>query len=395
MDDKNKYNNALEKLQEALAPKNGREISGLTRACIEEIFPELKESEDERIRKEIIEYIKTGTYHKDWIAWLEKQDNKPVNIDIESMVSSYKQRLESQGNGGMENNPLVNMCLTAFKHGVEEVLQELNLKEFEKQNSIDKDKTIKEVKQSIATSLINYINANSKRMCLSNTECEDIEDGIINNKWYKVYNYMKKKLEKQEEKPQGKTALEAVKEEKIDNENKIEPKFHEGDWIVNHNTVYHIDKISGVYLTLSTLDGTALVYHISVLNNEHTHLWTIADAKDGDILCGFPKADYPWIGIFCKLNNKDNFNSYCYLQAGRNGKFCPPSEKNIFGKRNVDDHSSYDVFPATKEQCNKLLKAMTDAGYTFDFEKKELKKVEQNSAWSEEDERLCSCLIEE
>ena len=75
MDDKKKYNNALEKLQEALAPKDGREISGLTRGCIEEIFPELKESEDERIRKEIIEYIKTGTYHKDWIAWLEKQES--------------------------------------------------------------------------------------------------------------------------------------------------------------------------------------------------------------------------------------------------------------------------------------------------------------------------------
>ena len=42
--------------------------------CIEELIPELREeSEDERIRKEIIEYIKTGTYHKSWIAWLEKQ----------------------------------------------------------------------------------------------------------------------------------------------------------------------------------------------------------------------------------------------------------------------------------------------------------------------------------
>ena len=42
---------------------------------LESIFPELK-SEDERIKKEIIEYIKTGTYHKKWIAWLEKQGEK-------------------------------------------------------------------------------------------------------------------------------------------------------------------------------------------------------------------------------------------------------------------------------------------------------------------------------
>lgn len=62
---------------------------------------------------------------------LEKQDNKSVNIDIESMVSSYKQRLKSQG--GVENSPLVNMCLTAFRHGIENTLEELNLKELEKQ----------------------------------------------------------------------------------------------------------------------------------------------------------------------------------------------------------------------------------------------------------------------
>lgn len=62
-------------------------------------------------------------------------------------------------------------------------------------------------------------------------------------------------------------------------------------------------------------------------------------------------------------------------------------KKNIFGRRNVDNHSSYDVFPATKEQRDKLLKAMSDAGWTFDFEKKELNKIEQNSNWNEEDEK--------
>ena len=83
MNYENKYNDALEKLQEALAPKDGCEISGLTRGCIEEIFPELKESEDEKIRKEIIATI--HLYYgepledeaKEMISWLEKQGNKP------------------------------------------------------------------------------------------------------------------------------------------------------------------------------------------------------------------------------------------------------------------------------------------------------------------------------
>ena len=82
MDDENKYNDALEKLQEALAPKDGCEISGLTRACIEEIFPELKESEDERIKRNIIAALKGEGYYdcdltNECIAWLEKQGEKP------------------------------------------------------------------------------------------------------------------------------------------------------------------------------------------------------------------------------------------------------------------------------------------------------------------------------
>lgn len=46
---------------------------------LEDIFPELKESEDERIRKEIIDSIKelrligTPSYREKAIAWLEKQ----------------------------------------------------------------------------------------------------------------------------------------------------------------------------------------------------------------------------------------------------------------------------------------------------------------------------------
>ncbi|MER2009675.1 MAG: hypothetical protein ABS939_19745 [Psychrobacillus sp.] len=118
------------------------------------IFPELKESEGEDIRKDIISNLKRyvncikdgydAPSAKDFvikeiekqIAWLEKQSNNPVTIDIdvESMVSSYKQRLKSQTGIRMENNPLINMPLIAFRHGVENTLEELNLKKLEKQD---------------------------------------------------------------------------------------------------------------------------------------------------------------------------------------------------------------------------------------------------------------------
>lgn len=95
MDDKNKYNNALKKLQEALAPKNGCEISGLTRGCIEEIFPELKESDDERIRKEIVRFIQMEVEDEivgnKWIAWLEKQES------VEEIVERCKKSWYNEG----------------------------------------------------------------------------------------------------------------------------------------------------------------------------------------------------------------------------------------------------------------------------------------------------------
>lgn len=63
---------------------------------LEHIFPELKESEDERIRKELLDYLKRFIPHHDidlvrkskvWIAWLEKQGEKSWSEDDEKRIS--------------------------------------------------------------------------------------------------------------------------------------------------------------------------------------------------------------------------------------------------------------------------------------------------------------------
>lgn len=148
---------------------------------------------------------------------------------------------------------------------------------------------------------------------------------------------------------------------------KISPKFKVGDWIVKESTVYHIDKISGVYLTLSTLDGIALFYHISVLDNDEVHLWTMEDAKDGDILvCGENKSPFIFKGLLDQ-KHPDRPIAYCGIDA--NGKFIiPPS---------ISWWTRFDIFPATKEQQEILSQKMEEAGYEWDKEKKEPKKIEQ------------------
>ena len=46
---------------------------------MEYVFPELAESEDENIRKEILDYIVKATGCKRWIDWIEKQGEKSIS----------------------------------------------------------------------------------------------------------------------------------------------------------------------------------------------------------------------------------------------------------------------------------------------------------------------------
>lgn len=81
MDYKKKYENALEWARQVI---NGE--CGFIRKDVEEVFPELKESEDERIRKGMLQGFKdygepeyvwwAGVKVKECIAWLEKQDEQ-------------------------------------------------------------------------------------------------------------------------------------------------------------------------------------------------------------------------------------------------------------------------------------------------------------------------------
>lgn len=173
----------------------------------------------------------------------------------------------------------------------------------------------------------------------------------------------------------------------------VESKFNVGDWVVkngvNRNpiqiTSFEEDKDVGVKVWFSNGTGT----YVEFLKGYHK--WTIQDAKDGDVL----KED-SCIFILEKIKSQDTAITHCCLFD--DGDF------NLSSKICFDVDSTY---PATKEQRDTLLKAMADAGYIFDFEKKKLKnivqKTEENNGniggispnWSEEDERLCQCLIED
>lgn len=88
--------------------------------------------------------------------------------------------------------------------------------------------------------------------------------------------------------------------------------------------------------------------------------------KDGDIIqLGTVTA------IFKKYIGEEK--CICYCSFYKDGGFEIPIEN---GEDNV--YGCYSATPATKEQCDTLMKAMNDVGYEWDAEKKELKKFVPN-----------------
>lgn len=91
-----KYKNAPEWARQVM---NGE--TGFIRKDVENIFPELAESEDEKIRKEILDYIVKATGCKRWIAWLEKHGQTFTKKDVDDAylkgVCDAKSEIEKQG----------------------------------------------------------------------------------------------------------------------------------------------------------------------------------------------------------------------------------------------------------------------------------------------------------
>ena len=166
----------------------------------------------------------------------------------------------------------------------------------------------------------------------------------------------KRQIEKQGEQNHSEQDLEMV----------AKPKFNIGDWITSDETYinndYRLCKVVGISdgcYTIQTIDGLKGYNTFKGWESEY-RLWSIEDAKPGDIL---DANGAPFI-------YKRHDNDYVYFYCGVNlaGDFIEANGIDTW-------NSSNKVYPATKEQRDLLSQKMHDAGYTFDFEKKEIKKI--------------------
>lgn len=119
MDYEQKYKDAFERAKECHI--DGLALHQPVKAVIEHIFPELKESEDERIRKWLIGVIKSNEYGNisnvgempcpkpNVIAWLEKQgEQKHAEIPMTLNEAAKKY-------SGKESHPLNNAFIAGAK----------------------------------------------------------------------------------------------------------------------------------------------------------------------------------------------------------------------------------------------------------------------------------------
>lgn len=176
----------------------------------------------------------------------------------------------------------------------------------------------------------------------------------------------------------------------------VESKFKVGDWVVTSygkvNQIIAVDEDGDGF----TLDDDT---YFSGSWKDGYHLWNISDAKDGDVLI-VPQIEgsehSEQIFIFKEINDRDyvkNAVEY-YCRVVDNDFYV--NERGFMGQS--DDY----FVPATKSQRDTLFAKIKEAGYNWNPEKKELKKISQEypltpdeciNPWSEEDEKMFGSVV--
>ena len=365
MDYEEKYKEALERARKLQKTCDNTAVIG----WCEYIFPELKESENEKIRKALIEMVHDTTYDELWVdynvhkeealAWLEKQGEQK-SFDYENA------NIQQKDFAPQEDAP---------RYSIGDVLCDKSC------TTLNKD-------------------------AQPNYEIVDIRNGLyICDKGYIP-------ISQQDE-------YELVAK-------KIEPKFKVGDWITNGDYTWKIVEIKPLDYILQSQDGNIVDDTISHVD-EQFHSFTIEDAKDGDVLLfeGYYNSIVLFQGI--GINGKGRINYHCKCDLG-NYSFGVQGDVACLGTIEKDSEHYH---PATKEQRDLLFQKMHEAGYEWDAEKKELKLLitnggdfefenceqkpaneemietlrteyekgradaiaEMQKGWSEEDERICRSIV--
>ena len=347
-----------------------------------EIFPELKESKDKKIREAILNGLIDcrdapdlgwsnfgGISIDDCIAWLEKQRDKDKLIQE---LGEYKVKYTQE---------VLEKCINSMSNKDDERLRKTAiafLKDFAEQGYENAVECIDwlEKQGEQKPCMVQWKGDNLKEVIGFTGKDKNFE------KWFKSFEEYEKYVHEHNDifklfnengshyeipvgawivkTPDGyNIASNAILKQK--SADKIEPTFNVDDWVVNKfGDSWHIDSLDKKNYQVS--DGKGNYNYFPISKQDEMHLWTIQNGKDGDIL-----ACNEEILLFKSYSAQGRISLYCWYNGHTN---------NFHGKEVIDIllTTRNKVCPATKEQRDALMKAMNDAGYEWDAEKKELKK---------------------
>lgn len=336
MDYEKLHKDTINKLQQTVSC--GKITVEVARGICADFIPE---SEDEKIRKEMIFYFTEEIpqcsiqEHSDkmrvFISWLKRQEVERTKLELKAGNSyfCYKSRWERADSETFKKGLI-------YKCNKDGVLDNFVIKNPEQHFIEIKDERIAWLeKQGEQRSDCGISEATKQKLKDSLNNALAVETGESWNEF----------LDEQEP---------------ID---KAEPKFKAGDWIVfNGLTLLVNEVVQGYYRTIS-IGGIRNSYDWDIDNA--ARLWTIEDANDGDVL----NSTRVQATIIFKNFNPDckHINAYCALQS------------DIFIHQEMLWDRDFEPSPKIWEY--KLFAAMKESGYEWDSEKKELRKIEQKQEW--------------
>jgi len=377
MDYEQKYKEALGWMQSLY---DG--LHGVTKEDAEHYFPELVE--DEKIKNEIIAFLRSKNgymtpnedwhFHNRWLAWLEKQGEQLVDkIEPKFKVGDWvvKQDGESfcNGNYAAQITNITHLGEHWFDSG--SWLNAKDIRLWTINDAKDGDVLVASdgsiflfagvvdcaCKYYVALEADNHVKINKEA---KGGYWETSRVVYPATKEQRDLLFSKMKQEGYEWKPEEKKLIKMK-----------ETKFKVGDWVVSNNNG-EIWQIGAKYtnkeqcLYLYNVNDVIMSITLDELNNDY-HLWTIQDANDGDVLVDSYSKDSIII-LYKGIDKERSILAHC----GWNG-YNLSIKTNELGYGGLDNTN---YLPATKEQRDLLFEKMKGAGYEWDAEKKELRKID-------------------
>ena len=353
------YDEALNRAKKWHNAPNSDKIPTYANRVIEEIFPELNGSEEERIRKTIIRFFKdnypneTQMYEGSVtvgkaIDWLEKQGEKDYTLSKEDVQAL---------------NRISAILVEASE--VKNWWKEYRL--IEKDEMFKLTDFLKSIKGRIQPT-----QGESNPYSGVSFECDGHIWGMCardNGVDILLDKQLFKHLDKVEPQVYETKDGEVITYSDSEGYKVIEPKFKVGDWVaINPELRFAsplcIKDIDNNNYRVETINGESGTPKIDYLDN-HYHLWSIQDAKDGDVLAYGDNPEGQHVSIIMLFKSVRTFNSvfnhfHMFNHEFRIDNWCD------CGKT---------AHPATKEQRKTLFAKMEKEGYEWDTEKKELIKL--------------------